>query len=148
MNANECESIRLAIMARLDGESASVPAGQVQAHLAGCPDCRREAEAMRALSALLAAQARRGQTAQLWPRLGASLAATKVATAEPDSAGFFVLLGLTLLACQAALFLVAPPVHLPVNLVGVVAVACLLASRQANPFVIETELALSQKGSL
>lgn len=36
-----CEAVRLSISAWLDGEPADISRAQVEAHLAGCPDCRR-----------------------------------------------------------------------------------------------------------
>jgi len=36
-----CDDVRLSISARLDGESPDISRAQVQAHLVGCPDCRR-----------------------------------------------------------------------------------------------------------
>jgi anti-sigma factor RsiW len=147
MNANECEQVRMAVMARADGESPAVPPEQVELHLAGCAECRREIEAMQSLSPLLAAQSRRLQTTQLWPRIAPELATAKSAPAEPDSAGFFVVVGLVLLACQAALFFVTPAISPWVKAAAILAIAGLLALRRINPFVIEPELALSKKGS-
>jgi hypothetical protein len=146
MNANECEQIRMAVMARADGESPVVPADQIERHLAGCADCRREAGAMQLLPPLFAAQARRHQTAQLWLRIAPGLAAAKSASAEPDSAGTYIALGLMLTACQATLFFVAPAISPWIKAAAVLAIAALLALRRMNPFVIEPELALSKKG--
>ena len=36
-----CDAVRLSISAHLDGESPAISRAQVEAHLAGCPDCRR-----------------------------------------------------------------------------------------------------------
>jgi hypothetical protein len=148
MNANECEQIRMAVMAHADGESPGIPLDQVELHLSRCADCRREVEAMKSLSPLFAAQSRRHQTAQLWPRIAPGLAVANSASAEPDSAGLFVVLGLILLACQAALFFVAPSLSPWVKAAAILAIAGLLAFRRMNPFVIEPELALSKKGSV
>ncbi len=46
----DCESIRAAISASLDGEDAGVPAGVTQAHLDGCAACRDWRERQHALT--------------------------------------------------------------------------------------------------
>ncbi|HEV3382872.1 MAG TPA: zf-HC2 domain-containing protein [Trebonia sp.] len=46
----DCESIRVAISASLDGEDAGIPAGVTQAHLDECPACRAWRERQHALT--------------------------------------------------------------------------------------------------
>jgi len=148
MNLNECELIRQAVMARADGEAVALPTGQIEAHLARCAECRREAEAMQSLSALLAAQARRKDSAELWPSIAPQLASVKRPTAQPDSAGFFVVLGLILLVYQSALFFGAPALWWWFKAAVVLAIIALLALRRMNPFIIEPELLNIQKGAI
>jgi hypothetical protein len=57
-------------------------------------------------------------------------------------------LGLVLLAAQAALFFVAPTVSPWVKAVALLAITGLLALRRMNPFVIEPELVPAKKGSV
>ena len=40
-----CTRFREAVSARIDGEDPGVPTGEVDAHLAECPDCRAWADA-------------------------------------------------------------------------------------------------------
>ena len=46
----ECDSIRVALSAALDGEDPGVPADVVRAHLDGCADCRAWQERQHALT--------------------------------------------------------------------------------------------------
>jgi predicted anti-sigma-YlaC factor YlaD len=93
-----CSTFREALSARLDGEDPGLPAGEVDAHLAGCADCRAWVEAAGALAAVVE-RAPRGEVG-LDPALLAAL------TAPPDEARtgllstleWRVLLGLVALA--------------------------------------------------
>jgi predicted anti-sigma-YlaC factor YlaD len=147
MNASECEQVRLAVMARADGESTGIPLDQIDSHLIQCATCRREIQAMRSVSSLFAAQSRRRQAVPLWPGISAKVAAAARARTEPDSAGFFVALGLVLAVCQAGLFVVSPAASYWIKAACVLVVAGLLGLRRINPFVIEPELVFSKKGS-
>jgi predicted anti-sigma-YlaC factor YlaD len=49
-----CTIIREAVSARLDGEDAGIPAADIDAHLAGCADCRNWAAATGALDKVVA----------------------------------------------------------------------------------------------
>ena len=73
-----CTTFREALSARLDGEAPGVPAEEVDAHLAGCADCRSWVDAAAALAAAVD-RAPRDRVA-LDPALLAAL------TAPPDAA--------------------------------------------------------------
>lgn len=76
MRTLNCEEIRIAAMARADGERAALEPEEIREHLAVCPECRREVEEMGALAASLARQKRQESAADLWPRIAEQLAQT------------------------------------------------------------------------
>lgn len=72
---SDCEAVRLAVSAMLDGEPAGLPAGVVDEHLAGCLDCRRFRIDATALCRLLALRAAAEAPPALGGAVGAQLAA-------------------------------------------------------------------------
>jgi hypothetical protein len=74
MSEIDCEGVRLAAMARRDGEPAGLPESEVRAHLRTCPGCRAEVERLAALESTLAGQGLVPPAADLWGRIRSGLA--------------------------------------------------------------------------
>lgn len=79
-----CTRFREAISARIDGEDPGLPAEEIDAHLAGCPECRSWATA--ATSPALGAAASPGDPVAIDPALLARLVAP-AATAGTNRSG-------------------------------------------------------------
>jgi anti-sigma factor RsiW len=96
MNQVSCEIVRLAAMALADGEKPSIPAPDVELHLAQCDRCRADVERLKAFIELLNGQRRRERTESVWGRVAESLRHSDEARTAPDHWPWFLLLGLIL----------------------------------------------------
>jgi predicted anti-sigma-YlaC factor YlaD len=134
----------LAMMAVADGEQPILNADQVEAHLANCPDCRREVEQLNSLAKLLEGQKRRELSADLWPsiseRLGPSSAARSPATAQNWQP--FLLLGLLLVIFKLLEMIPERDLGLMFKLVPLLFVIAVFSYLKENPFKINLELKL------
>jgi len=138
MSEISCERVRVAAMAAADGHEAGLPADQMNAHLVGCAECRREVGGLRALTLLLERQRRREQSGDLWPLVAARLPAT--AGGVPTARAAFILLGLTLLGYRLFEMLHERGPGLYVKFVPVLLAVAVFVYLRENPFKIEAEL--------
>ena len=136
MSTMDCESVRQAAMALADGETSPLNAGQIQSHLADCPECRRAVEELGSLTRALAARSRREPTLDLWPRIRTRLD-------RPLSyrlAGRFALLVAALLLARGIVLVTAEPVEWIVRGVALLLVGGWFLLLRENPFTIHSHL--------
>lgn len=163
MNAR-CEEVRLSAMAQADGETPILMAAEIEAHLAQCPECRREVAESTALSQLLDAQRRPSVQVDVWPAVALRLpiGAPDPSRAEAPKvkqplgfaratqpAGALILLAQiasVLLASQVILLSVTRPAGVAVRLAVLVLLGVLFLWRRENPFHINPELSAPSKG--
>ena len=95
MTEQQCEGVRAAALAVVDGEDPLMARSQIDAHLGECDACRVEVEQLTALVGLLGSQRRRRLPVEVWPRVEPAL---RGAGARPAAAWRpFLLTGLLLL---------------------------------------------------
>lgn len=138
MTTLDCELVLMSVMALADGELAPLPPAQVEAHLASCASCRREAEEFQLLARLLTAQQRSAHTENIWPRIAPQLAA--VPRRQRASWRAFVLLGLALLGWRSFELLAPHDFGLWFGLVPVAIAIVAFVYLKENPFRINTAL--------
>ena len=144
MRPQKCEEVVLAMMAVADGEQPILNADQVEAHLANCPDCRREVEQLNSLAKLLDGQKRRELSPDLWPsiseRLGPATASTTTGRAQNWQP--FLLLGLLLVIFKLVEMIPERDLGLMFKLVPLLFVIAVFSYVKENPFKINLELKL------
>jgi predicted anti-sigma-YlaC factor YlaD len=67
LREQKCDTVQLAAMARLDGESAPVGGDEYESHLAGCEQCREVIAGVTRLHARLEALSDGAAVMDLWP---------------------------------------------------------------------------------
>jgi hypothetical protein len=132
-----CEEILIALTAVFDGETTEFAPEQLNAHLSGCEDCRREIDLMRNTFALLKNEERREQNVDLWSAIESRLEAKT--NWKP-----FAALGAFLVVCKLAEMLPETDFGFVFKLVPIVFVVALFAFLKENPFKINTELNIGE----
>jgi anti-sigma factor RsiW len=142
MRKPKCEEIRIATMALADGEQAPLASEDIQAHLAACAACRREAEQMGTLAALWARQARLPSAGDLWPGMAERL--RKTAADPPATWGQEVIWPLALLLGAYKVIESVPdhPWPLAMQLLPALIAGAWLLWRKENPFRVEVGLSM------
>jgi hypothetical protein len=135
--AENCEEILIALMAVFDGETTDFSPEQLNAHLSGCDDCRREIDQMRNTFALLKNEERREQNVDLWSSIKPRIEAKT--NWKP-----FAVLGAFLVVYKLAEMLPETDFGFVFKLVPIVFVVVLFAFLKENPFKINTELILEK----
>lgn len=138
MTTPDCESIQMSAMALADGELSPLPLAEVEAHLAGCANCRQEAEGLQSLAQRLTAQQRLMHDEDVWQRIAPQLAAT--ARRPRVSWRVLALLGLALLGGRTFELIAPHDLGLWFGLVFVAVIVVAFALLKENPFRINTEL--------
>lgn len=134
MSAKKCEQYVISAMAMADGEEGTLDAAAVKAHLAQCPDCRREMAGFERLGATLSGLGVAPQPGDAWPGVGVSL------HREAPSRGRLV--GIVALAALLPVYKLTdviaglPAVHLS-KLLPVALALLLFAVFRENPFAIK-----------
>ena len=141
MSTPSCDEIRMAVLARRDGEVAVPAAATCAEHIAACPSCRRELAAQEVLSELLAAQARPSQEVDFWSAVGEKLEPQPLATRSGDQhvAVVAVVGGILLLAYKILELTPALAPGLLVKLTPVLLAALVFAWLRTNPFRVALE---------
>jgi len=140
MNTLNCEAVRMASSAALDGHRGSLESAQLEEHLAQCGDCRREVEQLSGLMRLLDSQKRRALNDQLWSGIEARLTGQTSASRASRDLRLLVPTCVVLLAYKLFEQL---PVHntgFQIKLVPLLMVIALFALLKENPFRINAEL--------
>jgi hypothetical protein len=140
MTELNCESVCMSAMAMADGYQAEVSAEQIDAHLAGCADCRQELDQLRAVATLLAGQKRQQQNAHIWAGIVRRLPDSPQSTSQTWQP--FALLGVLLLGYKLAEMLPDRDFGLLFKLVPVVLIVAAFGYLKENPFKINAELRL------
>lgn len=143
MKNMNCEDVLIQKSAMLDGEKAEFSAGQINAHLETCENCRREIEQMENTILLLSGQERRGQNADLWSaienRIGAENEKSTILTWQP-----FVLVGAFLVVYKLLEMIPERDFGWALKIVPFILVAALFGLLKENPFKINSELILEK----
>jgi predicted anti-sigma-YlaC factor YlaD len=145
MNAFNCETIRQAAMALADGETAPLSAEQVQAHLAGCAECRRAVEEMQSLARVLDAQSHQPQAADLWPGIQGRIAVCAADSRSLNPAGMLAVLALVLLLVRGIVLTTAEPLEWAVRFIALLFVGGWFVLLRENPFAIHPQLVEGKK---
>jgi predicted anti-sigma-YlaC factor YlaD len=132
---NSCEEILIQKWALEDGEKTDLSAAEIDAHLNGCENCRREIAEMQSALFLLEGHERRVPHADLWSAVEARIAAKSFADWQP-----FVLLAGLLAALKLLEMLSARDLGWALKLAPLVLVIALFGFLKENPFKINTEL--------
>jgi predicted anti-sigma-YlaC factor YlaD len=140
MTELDCESVCMAAMAMADGYQAEVSAEQIDAHLAGCADCRQELDQLRAVATLLAGQKRRRRSEDIWAGVVRRLPDAPQSTSQTWQP--FALLGLFLLGYKLVEVIPDRDFGLLFKLVPVVLIVAAFGYLKENPFKINAELRL------
>ncbi len=142
MTGLSCESVCMAAMATADGYQSELSSDQIEAHLAGCFDCRREIGEQQALSRLLDAQERRLRTEDVWTQVERRLPDASPRPSTSQVVYPFVFLGVLLLGYRLAEMIPDRDFGLVFKLVPVLLVIAAFSYLRENPFKINTELRL------
>jgi len=142
MTRVDCESVCRSAMAREDGYVSDLSADQIEAHLAGCSDCRTEVRQLRALANLLDGQKRRQRTESVWEYVEQHLPDALRTGSTSRVWRAFVVLGLLLLGYR--LVEMIPDRHFGIlfKLVPILFVMAAFSYLRENPFKINSELTL------
>jgi predicted anti-sigma-YlaC factor YlaD len=142
MSNPACEEFRLAAMALLDGETATLPAERVRAHLAVCAECRQEIAQFSALESLLGAHRYSHLEDEVWPLVASRLSRQRKSPEVSGSWGFLVLLVFILLAGRACALATDGVPGLVARLSLLLFAVALFWIRKENPFAINPQLKL------
>ncbi len=136
-----CDEVLMALMARLDSETAELSGEQIDLHLARCANCRHEADALTGTDALLKMQNRSSEDADVWQ-------AVKMQIGEQKASRFgwqpFAMLGMLLVIYRFVEMLPERDPGLAFKLVPLLLVAAVFLIVKENPFRINAELTLDK----
>ena len=138
-----CDEVRMAALARLDGEPARLTSEEVDAHTAGCGACQAALAGFTALHASLDRVEYERLNVDLWPAVRQRLAAdSSYRTAE-----IWALLGLTaaLVAWRLAQLLLEWPAPVVNSIVPLVLIVVVLRRLTGDPFAIQSASHLRQQ---
>jgi anti-sigma factor RsiW len=142
MSELNCERVCMAAMAIADGSQSELSSDQIEAHLSGCSDCRREMAQLHTLTNLLDGQVRRQRTEDVWERVEEQLPGSSQVERTSLPWHPFMLLGVLLLGYRIVEML--PDRHLGVlfKVVPVLFAIAAFTYLRENPFKIHSELRL------
>ncbi len=126
MNDPVCDRIRLAAMARLDGEPAMAGPEEIAAHLRGCAACAGDLAELEALDGRLRGKVRWRQPVDLWAGLAPGLDTLSASEAHPWRWPVFAWVAL-LVVCRVMDLQIGLQVQLAAKLLALVAGGALLA---------------------
>lgn len=129
MSTPGCDEIRMAVLARKDGEAPLLDAQTCAEHIAACQPCRQELAAQEALSKLLAAHTRPSHEVSLWPSV-----CERLEPQPPAHVGIAVVGAILLLAYKLLEITPAMSTGLVGKLVPVLLAALVFAWMRTNPF--------------
>jgi hypothetical protein len=138
-----CDEVRMAALARLDGEPARLTSEEVNDHAAGCTACQAALAGFTALHASLDRVDYERLNVDLWPAVQQRLAAdSSFRTAE-----FRPLLGLTtaLVAWRLAQLLLEWPAPVVNSIVPLALIVVVLRRITGDPFAIRSSSHLQQQ---
>ena len=138
-----CDEVRMAALARLDGEPAHLSSAEVDAHAAGCAACQAALAGLTALHGSLDRVDYEWLDEDLWPAVRQRLAADSSSRAAEIRA----LLGLTaaLVAWRLAQLLLDWPAPVVNSIVPFMLVVVVLRRLTGDPFAIRSSSHLRQQ---
>jgi anti-sigma factor RsiW len=147
MTKLDCEVVCMEAMARADGYVSELSADQIEAHLAGCSECRREVQQLRKLTTMLDGHKRQQPTADVWQKVSERLPADVPKRTTSRTWYPFMVLGLLLLGYR--LMEMIPDRHfgLLFKLIPVVFVVAAFGYLRENPFKVNAELELEGRAT-
>ena len=138
-----CDEVRMAALARLDGEPAHLTSEEVDAHITGCGACHAAVAGFTALHGSLERVDYERLNVDLWPAVLHRLAADSLHRTAEISA----LLGLTaaLVAWRLAQLLLEWPAPVVNSIVPLVLIVMVLRRLTGDPFAIRSASHLRQQ---
>ena len=138
-----CDEVRMAVLARLDGEPAHLTSAEVDAHTATCSACQAAVADLTALHGALDRVDYERLDAELWPAIRQRLPADSSHRAAEISA----LLGLTaaLVAWRLAQLLLEWPAPVVNSIVPLALIVMVLRQLTGDPFAIRSSSHLRQQ---
>ena len=138
-----CDEIRMAALARLDGEPALLTAAEVEAHTGTCRDCQAALPGLSALHGALDRLDYERLEVQLWPAIRQGIVAGSAARSREIGA----LLGLTaaLVAWRLAQLLFDWPAPVVNSIVPLALVVFVLRRLTGDPFAIRSSSHLREQ---
>jgi hypothetical protein len=142
-SSSECERVRIALMAALDGENdrASTP----EPHLATCTSCQQWLQDLQGVVAKLDGLTYPNPRRDLWMAVEAGIARSERRAADARTLWPIVAIVLGWRTLQLAVDLPLPLLHTVVPLAALVAAVWLIAG---DPLAIETSAPELQKGGV
>jgi hypothetical protein len=138
-----CDEVRMAALARLDGEPARLTAGEIDAHTAGCAECQAALAGLTALHGSLDRVDYEGLDADLWPAVRQRLAADSSSRAAETRA--LLVLTAALVAWRLAQLLLDWPAPVVNSIVPFALVVVVLRRLTGDPFAIRSASHLRQQ---
>jgi predicted anti-sigma-YlaC factor YlaD len=142
-----CEAVRMAALARLDGEPSSLTSDEVDVHLASCHSCQTVVSGLTTLHTDLGRVDYEHVGGDLWPALERRIAG---AAGHPNPRERWALAGLaaTLVAWRLAQLLLDVPTPVVNSVVPLALTAAVLRWLLGDPFAIQLSgHQLQQKGA-
>jgi hypothetical protein len=136
MDRFDCDTVVMAAMALMDGESAPVDPAEIDRHVRTCRRCASEMAALRSLAGTLAPMRRAAVTADVWPAIEARLERAAVFPAGLVLAAALVFL-LTWRAFEAAAL---DPLAMWTRPVTIGVAVLLFLCLRVNPFRVDPRL--------
>lgn len=148
-NLSFCEEVRIAAMARLDGEPASMSSDEVQKHVAGCTSCATAIAELTAIHGGLERIEYEGPAGvDLWPAVQQEIGST-VPYRKPKEGRVIVALAALVVAWRLAQLLLDLPAPVLNALAPLAVVVFLLRRLAKDPFAIQPSMnQFEQKGVL
>jgi len=143
---HSCDEVRMAALARLDGEPAGLTSGEVDAHVAGCRSCQAVLPGLTALHADLGQVDYERGDVDLWPSLQGPVAGRPRRALREGWA--IAGLAAVLVAWRLAQLLVDLPTPVVNSVVPLVLTVVVLRRLTGDPFTIQLSAhQLQQKGA-
>ncbi len=142
--STDCENVRIALMASLDGEN-DLRSAQDRSHLSTCASCQRWLKDLESLNGRLQDLSYRNAQADLWSGVEGRIRHSGQRLALPSGLWAF---GATMLGWRALQLFVDLPVPVLHAVVLLAAAAALVWLVAADPLAIETSAPELQKGGV
>lgn len=131
-----CDEVRIAALARLDGEPAGLAPGEVEAHAAGCGACHAALADLAALHAALGRVDYERLDVDLWPAVRRRLAPD--ASYRAAETGALLGLAAALVAWRLAQLLLELPAPVVNSIVPLALIVVVLRRLTGDPFAIRS----------
>jgi predicted anti-sigma-YlaC factor YlaD len=140
MNQENCESICLAAMAVVDGETPPIPAAEIELHLGQCARCRSQVGQLKPIIDLLNVQRRREPNESVWDGVAENLKPRNEARTASDHWPWFLLLGLLLAGYRIAVVTSDWEPGVWLKLTPILFAVAVFALLRQNPFKVNPDI--------